>query len=257
MFSKLKKLFCLCLLLCINKAFAQKKGDIASNKIINIQFIYQGQSPSGDWEKQYGISHGMGVGLNYKSQTNWVFSTEACFMLSGNLKGGVNLINLTNSNNFTFNSNNGTPATVDLSMRGFHSFAKIGKVFPVSKFNKNHGIFVQAGAGYLMHYLNFNIPQNTVAQLDENHQKGYDRLHGGLATSQFLGYYFHSESRLVNFCVGLEFVQGYTKNLREFNYDSGAYDKGDKQDNIVGLRLMWMIPIYLSKKDEEFIFKNN
>jgi hypothetical protein len=257
MFNLAKQLLYFTFFIGSQMLFAQKKGDLASNKILNFQFIYQNQSPQGDWEKLYGISHGMGVGFNYKSQTNWAFSAETCFMLSGNLKGGVNLINLTNSNGFNFNSNNGTPATVDLSMRGFNSFAKIGKIFPVSKYNKNHGIFAQVGLGYLMHYLNFNIPQSTVAQLNEDYQKGYDRLHGGIATSQFLGYYFHSESRLINFCVGLEFVQGYTKNLREFNYDTQAYDLGNKQDNFAALRLMWMIPIYLSNEKEEFIFKND
>ena len=155
----------------------------------------------------YGVSHGLGFGVNYKSQTNWLFSAESSFMLSSNLKNTANLVNLTNSNNYTFNDNNGTPATVDLSMRGFTAFGRIGKIIPVSRFNKNHGILLQIGAGYLMHYLNFNIPQNTVAQLNEENQRGYDRLHGGLATNQFIGYYFHSESRLLNFYVGLDFAQ--------------------------------------------------
>jgi hypothetical protein len=238
-------------------AFSQKKGDDFSNKIINFQFIYNGQFPNGDWEKMYGVSHGLGFGLNYKSQTNWLFSVESSFMLSGNLKKTANLINLTNSNNYTFNANNGTPATVDLSMRGFTAFGRIGKIIPVSRLNKNHGFLVQLGAGYLMHYLNFNIPQNTVAQLNEINQRGYDRLHGGLAINQFVGYYFHSESRLLNFYIGIDFAQAFTKNLREYNYDTHQYDLNEKQDNYSAFRFGWMIPIYLSSKNEEFNFKTN
>lgn len=237
--------------------FAQKKGDDLSNKIFNFQFIYNGQFPSGDWEKMYGVSHGLGFGVNYKSQTNWLFSAESSFMLSSNLKNTADLVNLTNSNNYTFNSNSGTPATVDLSMRGFNAFGRIGKIIPVSRFNKNHGILLQIGAGYLMHYLNFNIPQNTVAQLNEENQRGYDRLHGGLAINQFIGYYFHSESRLLNFYVGLDFAQAYTKNLREYNYDTRQYDLNSKQDNYTAFRFAWMIPIYLSSKTEEFNFRAN
>lgn len=244
------------LVICHQMVFAQSKNDFYSNKIFNFQFIYNGQNPSGDWAKMYGISHGLGFGVNYKSKSNWLFSSEASFMLSGNIKNeAVNLYYLTNSNGTIFNTNNGTPATVDISMRGFHTFGKVGKIFPLGKFNKNHGVLLQVGAGYLMHYLNFNIPQSSVAQLNEVNQRGYDRLHGGFATSQFLGYYFHSENRLVNFFVGIDFIQGYTKNLREFNYDTKQYDLANKQDNITSFRFGWMIPIYLSNKNEEFIFE--
>lgn len=238
-------------------AFAQKKGDAFSNKIFNFQFIYNAQDPSGDWEKMYGLNHAVGFGANYKSQTNWLFSVESSFMLSGNLKNTADLINLTNSNNSTFNSNNGTPATVDLSMRGFTTSGRIGKIIPVSRLNKNHGILIQVGAGYLMHYLNFNVPQNMVPQLNESNQRGYDRLHGGYAINQFVGYYFHSENRLVNFYVGVDFSQAFTKNLREYNYDTHEYDLGSKQDNYTAFRFGWMIPIYLSSKNDEFIFKAN
>ncbi len=244
------------LLLTSNLSFAQKKGDDYSNKIFNFQFIYNGQNPSGDWSKMYGISHGLGFGVNYKSQTNWVLNTEGSFMLSGNIKSeAVNLINLTNSNNYIFNSNNGTPATVDITMRGFNGFVKIGKVFPIARFNKNHGFFVQAGAGYLMHYINFNIPQSTVVQLNETNQRGYDRLHAGPATNQFIGYFYQSENRLINFYIGIDFTQAFTKNLREFNYDTKQYDTGSKQDNITAFRFAWMIPIYLSNKNDEFNFE--
>ena len=157
MSNKAKTLLLIFFIIIKLTAFAQKKGDDFSNNIFNFHFIYNGQFPSGDWEKMYGISHGLGFGVNYKTQTNWLFSAESSFMLSGNLKNIANLVNLTNSNNYTFNANNGTPATVDLSMRGFTAFGKIGKIIPVSKFNKNHGILLQIGAGYLMHYLNFNI----------------------------------------------------------------------------------------------------
>lgn len=245
------------LVLAQNTLFAQKKDDLYSNKIFNFQFIYNGQTASGDWSKMYGTSSGLGFGVNYKSKTNWLFSAEGSFMLSSDLKpGGANLYYLTNSNGQTFNDNNGTPATVDLTMRGFNTFAKIGKIFPVARFNKNHGFIVQAGAGYLMHYLYFNIPQSSVAQLNETNQRGYDRLHAGMATNQFIGYYFQSENRLINFYIGVDFIQAYTKNLREFNYDTQQYDTGSKQDNITAFRFAWMIPIYLSNKNEEFNFES-
>jgi len=240
-----------------NLLFAQKKGDLYSNKIFNFQFIYNGQTAAGDWSKMYGTSSALGFGVNYKSQRNWIFSAEGSFMLSSDLKaGGANLYYLTNSNGSTFNSNNGTPATVDLTMRGFHTFAKVGKIFPLARFNKNHGFIVQAGAGFLMHYLYFNIPQSTVVQLNEKNQLGYDRLHAGLATNQFIGYYYQAENRLINFYFGIDFIQGFTKNLRGFNYDTQQYDTGNKMDNITAFRFAWMIPIYISNKNEEFNFES-
>jgi hypothetical protein len=94
-------------------------------------------------------------------------------------------------------------------------------------------------------------------QLSNEYQKGYDRMHGGFALNQFVGYHFQSESRLVNFFIGVDFTQAFTKNFREFNYDTQQFDLGSKQDNIVALRFGWMIPIYLSNKNDEFIFKAN
>lgn len=255
--NKTKLLFLIIILGIFHSAFAQKKGDEMSNKIINFQFTYNAQTPSGDWEKLYGLSHALGFGLNYKSQTNWLFSTEGNFMLSQNLKNEINLYYLTNSNRFTFNTNNGTPATVGITMRGFSTFGKVGKIFPVSKYNKNHGFLLQLGFGYLMHYTNYNIPQSLVAQLTPEYQKGYDRLHGGFAINQFVGYHFQSESRLVNFFAGVDFTQAFTNNLREFNYDSQQYDLADKVDNAIAFRFGWMIPIYLTNKNDEFIFKAN
>jgi hypothetical protein len=43
--------------------------------------------------------------------------------------------------------------------------------------------------------------------------------------------------------------------MREFNYDTKQYDLANKQDNITSFRFGWMIPIYLSNKNEEFIFE--
>ncbi len=255
--EKLKALLLLLIFVLNTHVFAQKKGDDMSNKIFNFQFTYNAQTPSGDWEKLYGLSHALGFGVNYKSQTNWLFSTEANYMLSEELKNEINLYYLTNSNRYTFNTNNGTPATVGITMRGFSTFGKVGKIFPVSKYNKNHGFLLQLGGGYLIHYTNYNIPQSTVVQLSNEYQRGYDRMHGGFALNQFVGYHFQSESRLVNFFVGLDFTQAFTKNFREFNYDTQQFDLASKQDNIVALRFGWMIPIYLSNKNDEFIFKAN
>ncbi len=236
------------------KAFGQKKGDEFSNKIFNFQFTYNAQFPSGDWAKIYGLSHGLGFGVNYKSITNWHFSLEGNYILSENLKDAVNLINLTNSNGNTINSNNGTPATVSVTMRGWSGFAKVGKIFPVSRLNKNHGFIVQVGAGFLTHYLNYSISQNNVPQLNEDFQRGYDKLHSGYALNQFVGYYFQGENRFTNFFAGFDFTQAFTQNLRGYNYDERRYDNASKNDNMVALRFGWMIPIYLSSKGDEFDF---
>lgn len=254
MSSKAKIILVLLFSFCFQAVFGQKKDDPFSNKIFNFQFTYNAQSPYGDWAKMYGLSHALGFGVNYKTINNWHFSLEGNFMLSENLKTAVNLINLTNSNGNSINTNNGTPSNLSISMRGWSGFAKVGKIFPMSRLNKNHGFIIQLGAGFLTHYINFSIPQENVAQLNENFQRGYDKLHGGFAMNQFVGYYFQGQNRLTNFFVGFDFTQAFTKNLRGYNYDENRFDNASKQDNIVAFRAGWMIPIYLSNKGDEFDF---
>lgn len=235
-------------------ALLRAQGD--NNRILNIQFLYNYQTPGGDWARRFDTNHGMGVGLLYKPESNWIVSAEWNYLFGTEVKETSVLYYLTNSSGMV-NDNSGAPADLVWGMRGWSTFFKAGKLFPLFPgSSKNHGVLLQAGAGYFSHRINFSLPQNNVASLSEDYIKGYDRLSAGYAFNGFAGYYFHSRNRFINFYAGVDFSRAFTTSLRGYNYDRMAADTKTYTDDIFALRLGWMIPLYLSgRSDDEFHFE--
>ncbi|MBA3901808.1 MAG: hypothetical protein H0X62_16670, partial [Bacteroidetes bacterium] len=109
--------------------------------------------------------------------------------------------------------------------------------------NPNSGFFVLGGVGFLQHKVRIENPGNASPQIFGEYKKGYDRLTNGISTSQFIGYMFLSNNRLLNFFGGVEFVQGFTQN-RRFNYDNMDYDHTQRLDLLTGIKVGWVFPLY-------------
>lgn len=236
-------------------AKGKPKKELGDN-IFNFQFHYTYVQPEGDLENRFGNFHNAGAGVLFKSQRNWVFSLDASYQFGTQVKEPYLFINLTNNNGVVMNSN-GAPGEYSVGQRGFSSFVKVGKVFPVSFRNRNSGIVVMAGAGIYYHKINIVTSRNDIPTLTEEYRKGYDRLSMGPALTQFVGYYHHSHNRYYNFYIGLDCMQAFTKSVRKFNYDTMEPDTKDRNDLTFGIRLGWMIPIYMQSGNgsDEFEFR--
>lgn len=228
-----------------------------SNKIFNLQFGYNFHVPSGDIAKTYGNFNTVGAGGLFKLKNNWVISGEFNYLFGANILKPQLFDNLiTSGSNGYISSVSSVPANYSVNMRGFTGFVKGGRLFAWNKHNMNSGILVNAGLGFLQHRINIQTQQLDIPQLDVNYKKGYDRFSNGLAFSEFIGYSYQSQNRLINFYLGLEFIQATTYNRRGYNYDERAYDKGAKKDFTTSFKFAWMIPIYLNTKEEnEFQFR--
>lgn len=244
-------------LLFVLSAHAQKKIWVGPNsKIFNFQFHYTYVSPAGDFSQRFNGFHGLGGGLLYKNSYNILLGAEGSYYFSNDLKPSSLLNNLTN-NVGAINTSSGTPALVNIGMRGFSLLGKAGYLIPLSSRNRNSGIKIMLGGGLVMHKYNINVSQNNVPSLTEERAAGYDRYSSGWAFSQFVGYQHHSVNRYTNFYVGAELMQGFTYNRRKYNYDEMQYDLNMHNDYYYGIRFAWMIPVYLRGKtsDDEFIFE--
>lgn len=227
-----------------------------SNKIFNIQIMYNYHIPAGDMAKSYGNFNSVGVGGLFKTKKNWMYALEVNYLFGHELKD-LNILNSMVNGGGYIATASGAPANYAVNMRGYEGFIKAGHLFAFNKYNMNCGLMVLGGIGILQHRINFQIPStDPVPSLDENYRKGYDRLTYGLALNEFVGYYFHSRNRFINFYLGVDLVQGFNENKRAYNYDKMAYDKGAKYDYITSFRFGWLIPVYLNTKDEnEFQFR--
>jgi hypothetical protein len=110
------------------------------------------------------------------------------------------------------------------------------------------------GAGVMQHRVKLYDAQQKVAAIKGHLGEGYDRLTIGFSLTQFVGYLFLSEYRLVNFYAGFEFYEGFTKSVRKFNYDTGMPDTAPRLDGLAGFRFGWILPLYKKKPDDFYYY---
>lgn len=213
---------------------------------------YAFQVPSGDLVKNYGPNSNIGGKFLLKTKHNWVYGLDGSFIFGSLVKDTAVLDKLRNSQGWIINEN-GYAAEVFYYERGYSLFAKGGRVFSFNKPNPNSGILFLAGVGFLQHKMRIEITGNTVPALTREYRKGYDRLSNGIALSQFLGYQYLSNKRLINFYGGFEMMTGFTRNRRGYNYDTMEYDNKKRLDLLYGIRIGWILPLY-KKLPKEFYF---
>src|SRR6202008_1000328 len=124
-----------------------------------------------DLAERFGYFHNVGGGVLFKSQRNWLVGLDASYQFGTKVKDENLFINLTNSSGSVMNANGG-PADYSVGMRGFSTFLKLGKVFPLGWKNRNSGIAVMAGGGFYYHKINIVTTGGAVPTLTEDYKKG-------------------------------------------------------------------------------------
>lgn len=227
----------------ILQGYSQSKSFRDSSESIPfIRFQYTYLLPSGDFEDTYQNSSSAGVALGFKTSSNYQFEIEGNFMFGSQVKRPDLLSGIANQNGDITDSE-GELIKIIYDLRGFSFFATAGKLFTIKGVNQNSGILTQFGIGYLQHKIFIDYRDGDVFQLNEDMLKGYDRLHSGLALKQFIGYQHFGKKNMYNFYLGLELQQGFTKNRRQYNYDTQSFDLDQKYDFLYGIRLGWSIPV--------------
>jgi hypothetical protein len=211
-----------------------------------------GQVPFGDLAKRFGPSLGLGTTFLIKTKRNWIFGIEGNYFFGRNVREDV-LANVRNEDGFIVD-NEGYPADLRITERGACVQLVGGRVFKLLSANRHSGLMVTVGAGAMQHRVKFYDRQQKVAAIKGELGNGYDRLSIGLALTQFVGYLFLSENRMVNFYTGFEFFEGFTHSVRKFNYDTGQPDTGKRFDALAGFRFGWILPLYKKKPDEYYYY---
>lgn len=254
----MKKIFTLALILCLTIVFVPR-----SEAQINVQdsaiatsMLYAGlgmQFPGGDMADRYGVSFSAGPGFMYKTRSNWLLGAEANFFFGDDVKIADTLFKLITNSNGIIIDGNGEPSIIGITQRGFSAWAKVGKLFPWLGPNPNSGFFITAGFGYLQHNIYISNLDNSAPQLAGDYRKGYDRLTGGPAINLKLGYMMLSNHRMLNFMVGFELNQGWTRSLRDYDFDLMKKDDKSRSDLLTGFKIGWIIPLY-GRAPKEYYF---
>jgi hypothetical protein len=241
----------LSILFCESKA----QGNIrdSSINIVTISPSYSYQFSYGDLSKRFGNHSSLGIKTNYQHYSGWVIGLNTNFIFGLNVKEDGVLDNISTSEGQIINQN-GQFEDYTLLERGFDITLSGGRLFKIFGPNQNSGILLTAGAGLLQHKILIQNFDNKAPQITTPYKKGYDRLSNGLSTTQFIGYQYLDNKRLVNFFIGIEFTQGFTANRRSFNFDSGIKNSDKRLDLFHGLRIGWTLPLYNRAPEDYYYF---
>jgi len=210
--------------------------------------------PGGDLVNRFGMNGSLGGAFSFKTRTNWLFGFKYDYIFGKDVKEGQILNQLKTKDGFIINSD-GMLSETDLLERGYVLKGIFGRVIPLfgeAKLgpNINSGLFCWIGLGILQHRIHI---KSEVPQLQGEYSKGYDRLSNGIAVSEFIGYMYLGNSRMINFYFGFELNQAWTKNRRGYNYDTMSVDEELRFDVLTGFRFGWILPLY-KKVPSEFYY---
>ncbi|MCO4819142.1 MAG: hypothetical protein KC517_05925 [Bacteroidetes bacterium] len=214
---------------------------------------YGVQSPKGDLEDRFGWNSTLGFGARYKFESGWTAGFKYNWMFGNNVKERNMFDSIVGPTGEIFDKD-GLFSVIRLNQRGHTLTMNGGRLFPVLKNNKNSGILVDVGFGFMLHRIDIFASSLTVPQVTEDYEKGYDRLSGGIALNQFIGYQHLDPKKRVNFQVGFSFQQAFTKSMRTIDFDTRTYNPLKRTDLLQGVRIGIILPVYTKKLSEEEYF---
>ncbi|GIV26809.1 MAG: hypothetical protein KatS3mg027_0623 [Bacteroidia bacterium] len=219
------------------------------------QFHASFQIPYGDLSKRFGNNMSVGGSTIYKLKSNYLFAIDGNYFFSKNVKEDVmsQLKTSTPSGESFVIDNEGFPADLRITERGWNLTLNFGKIFYIGGNNKNRGIHYQIGLGYLQHKIKLYDAQQKIAAIKGDRIKGYDRLSIGGCVYNYLGYTYLSSNRFVNFTIGLEFYYAITQNVRYYDYATASIDTKIRHDMLAGIKFGWILPVY-RKADGIFFY---
>ncbi|MBN4061824.1 hypothetical protein JYU20_01330 [Bacteroidales bacterium AH-315-I05] len=229
------------------------KDSTVTVPLLNVSYSYQW--PGGDMAKRFLSNSNIGVSLLVKTKKNWIFGVEGNFLWRDTIRGNSILDSIKTQpgeSGFVIDQN-GEYGDIFLYERGFTVCLKAGKIIPFKKPNPNSGLLLLGGIGLLQHKIRIENKDKNVPQVQGDYAKGYDRLSNGILFTEFIGYQYLSNNRLLNFFFGVELMQAFTKNRRSYNFDTMQKDDTQRTDLLYGIRAGWTIPLY-KKIPKEFYY---
>ncbi len=203
--------------------------------------------PGGDLSNRFGLFGKTGGGLYYRFGKQWYLGSSAHFLFNSNVKEESPLKDISTPDGRIIGAD-GLLYLPELQMRGWQGTFWLGKLTEKVK-GSGSGLLTLFGVGFLQHRINYFLSEHgTLPQITGDYVKGYDRLSNGFALSEYIAYHYLSANHLVNFNVGLEMSQAFTRNRREFDYALGQYQRDARLDLVFALKASWILPFYKRKR---------
>jgi hypothetical protein len=235
----------------ITNAQVSIKDSSIATPLVGVGYGYY--TPGGDLAKRFGDNSALQLSLDYKTKKQWMVGANASYFFGKDIKETSIFDSIKNADGNIINTN-GEFADIRLYERGVTFSVTAGRLFALGVPNPNSGIVANIGVGFLQHKIRIETIGNNVPQLDKEYKKGYDRLTNGILLSENLGYLYLSNNRLLNFYIGFECMQGFTKSRRSFDYDLMKQDTQKRIDMFYGGKIAWILPLYKKAPQEFYIY---
>lgn len=216
------------------------------SKGILAHFALGGHLPAGELSKRFGINGTIGAGTEFITSKNWMFGLEGAFLFGSNVKEDPLAILRTPSGDII--GNDRAIATIRLQQRGLYVGALVGKLITFD--DSREGLRLTLGGGWTQHRIRILDDARTAAQLSGDYKKGYDRLCGGPAFQQFVGWQHVGYGKDVSWLIGFEFNQGITQTLRDWDFTEMRKLDGTRVDLRFGIRMAFTLPFYTGYAEE-------
>ncbi len=207
--------------------------------------------PLADMKERFGSNLSFSIGSNYIFPSNWLLNGEFIYFYSDNVKEDVMASFRTNTGRLL--GDDDQLADVFMRQRGFYLGLGIGKLFPFKK-EARSGIKMLLSGGVLQHQIKFMDERNSVPMVRAGRFVGYDRLTRGFALKESITYKHMSRDRRVNFDVGFDFIQGFTSEVRAYNFDTGLPTIKSRIDLLIGARFVWYLSFYKGGSEETIYY---
>jgi hypothetical protein len=224
-----------------------KKPEKASkSKGILAHFTLGGHLPAGDFADRFGLNGSLGAGAEFISSKNWIVGLEGAFIFGNKVKEDPLSILRTPSGDII--GNDRAIATTRYQERGMYLGASIGKMLTFGE--KRAGLRLSLGGGWAQHRIRIFDDTRTVVQIKGDYKKGYDRLCGGPALQQFIGWQHLGYGRDISWLIGFEFNQAFTHTLRDWDFTEMRKLEGNRLDLRFGVRIAWTLPFYTGNAED-------
>ncbi len=244
----LKSYFILPLLLCATLLSAQRHREHPQpeeprnkGKAILAHLSLGTHLLGGDLADRFGRDNSIGLGADWLTENNLLIGLEGQYFFGNQVKEDPLAILRTAEGDLI--GKDQFLASVPLRQRGWYAGALIGKLFPFH--DSRSGLRVTLGAGITRHKIRVQDDQSVMTQLTGNYANGYDRLTGGLALQQFVGWQHLAKNRRANWMIGFDFNQGFTNTLRDWDFTERRKLDGKRIDLRFGIKASWTIPFYI------------
>ena len=234
---------------------ASQTNPLDSNLNIRIFSIGGGQQvPFGELANRFGSNTQVSFEFHQQRASSWILGIQGGWMFGNQLREDSILKGLTTSTGDLI-SESGIFANYNLSQRGIHAYFQVGKRFRTRwSPNPSSGFSSQLGVGFLQHKIRIEAPYSNIPSIQGEYKKGYDRLTFGPAAQFSLGYNYLGNNRRTNFYIGLDYQLGFTKNRRSINFDTGLSDPHLRYDQLIGLKVLWSLPLYKRSENDYYFF---